>query len=219
MNLQNVHSRQLELMTKYYTIENSMGLLVSKASRALRCSRDSTIDEPINQEHIRLIVWRGIEELAEADRESKGSDEFRVELIDAFHFFTELNVFLGVNYVSPTTDDGFCEYMENPNIEIDWKEKRYWYLPRDTNDDNRGRSFRHAVGEIAVAYAAATYELKNKPWKQTLVKTDIDRLYLCVAIAYEKFLCLLTEWMTYEELMELYFNKSEINKNRQDTGY
>lgn len=66
----------------------------------------------------------------------------------------------------------------------------------------------------------ATECLKNKPWKQTHMFTDVDHYYEELADAFHFFveMCILSG-LTAEDLFMLYFAKSEVNKFRQRSGY
>lgn len=62
--------------------------------------------------------------------------------------------------------------------------------------------------------------LKNKPWKQTHMETDELHYKEELADAFHFFieLCILSG-IGPEELYDLYFRKSEVNKFRQRSGY
>jgi hypothetical protein len=62
--------------------------------------------------------------------------------------------------------------------------------------------------------------LKNKPWKQTQMLTDVKHYYEELADAFHFFveLCILSG-LNARDLYELYFRKSEVNKFRQRSNY
>jgi len=62
--------------------------------------------------------------------------------------------------------------------------------------------------------------LKNKPWKQTMMETDLTHYREELADAFHFFveLCILSG-LSATDLFTLYFLKSEVNKFRQDSKY
>ncbi len=62
--------------------------------------------------------------------------------------------------------------------------------------------------------------LKNKPWKQTMMETDVQHYREEIADAFHFFieLCILSD-ISSNELFMMYFLKSEVNKFRQDSKY
>lgn len=62
--------------------------------------------------------------------------------------------------------------------------------------------------------------LKNKPWKQTHMMTDIDKFYYHVERAWICFIQLFASKLIDKEMLYcLYFKKSEVNKFRQRSQY
>lgn len=198
-NLQSVHERQSQLMNQYAAIEHRVAGNKPHATRIIRYIETQGV---ANQEHIRAIIWRGVEELNEARVESNPNLQ-KVELIDALHFFTEVNCFSGLDMSS-------LEFT-NPDVEMQWVNGK---LSIEAPDN-----FKAAMGEIVSRYCDATYQLKSKPWKQTPKKTDWDEFVRLLSIAYEEFICLLAAYMTHQECMDLYFGKAQENQTRQETGY
>lgn len=62
--------------------------------------------------------------------------------------------------------------------------------------------------------------LKNKPWKQTEIRTDVEHYLEELADAFHFFieLCILSG-LGPTSLFNLYFKKSEVNKFRQRSNY
>ena len=62
--------------------------------------------------------------------------------------------------------------------------------------------------------------LKNKPWKQDAQPTDVDHFQEEIADAFHFFveMCI-TAGLEPQDLFKLYFQKSEVNKFRQRSGY
>lgn len=98
--LQNIFTRQLELMEKYDDLERRNGFFVPAHPVDLH-SRKS-------QAYVRELIRRAVEELFEASHCLKNSawkqshiltdeDHFYEELADAFHFFIELCIAVGLD--------------------------------------------------------------------------------------------------------------------------
>lgn len=200
MTILKVFEKQSALMNQYHSIEMKVCLGVKYPTRVIH--NWETQDVHV-QEHIRLIIWRGIEEMREAGRELNHSPEFKVELIDALHFFTEACLFCNLTWsdVSMRFKD---EQLEH-----------HWMLGRTRIKEPFNRQMVHVVN----AYADATYLLKSKPWKQTPKPTEWHDFTIKLAQAFEEFLLLLQSRMTYDEAMALYFDKAAGNVTRQETGY
>lgn len=66
----------------------------------------------------------------------------------------------------------------------------------------------------------ATNCLKNKPWKDTFVATDVDHFYeeLADALHFLVELCI-TAGLSAEDLFKLYFRKHAVNQFRQESKY
>lgn len=66
----------------------------------------------------------------------------------------------------------------------------------------------------------ATNCLKNKPWKNTFVATDVDHFKEELADALHFFLeLIMTAGISAEELFSLYFRKHHVNQFRQESNY
>ena len=99
--LQNIFSRQLDLMEKYHNIEKHNGLLQYEAVPI-------DLHDRMGQARIRELIRRIVEELFEASHVLKNSpwkqshvltdeNHFYEELSDAFHFFIELCIAVGLD--------------------------------------------------------------------------------------------------------------------------
>lgn len=196
MNLSQVHDKQSSLMNQYHAIEMKVCGQLNHPTRIIHPHEWQSVHV---QDHIRLIIWRGIEELAEAGREEIGSLAFKTELIDALHFFTEANLFCGLTY-----DD-----LNLGGFEKVWQQ--YGTYPHGP--------FTRQLSNVTSAYADATYWLKSKPWKQTPKHTEVEGFIKSLSYAYEAVLRLLQTYMKYDEAMAIYFGKAAENVQRQNTGY
>ena len=99
--LKNIFLRQRELLDKYHEIEKQNGLLLYEGVPADLHNRKGQV-------HIRELIRRVVEELFEASHTLKNSpwkqshvltdeDHFYEELSDAFHFFIELCITVGID--------------------------------------------------------------------------------------------------------------------------
>jgi hypothetical protein len=176
-----IFDRQKELIEKYDVIEKNNGFLVLPYPVDLQ--------DKHAQSKLKDFAWRITEEFAEST--GAHSDEHRLEeLIDALHFFVELNILSGY-YPSISYDDVYLLDTDEPHP----------YL---------------VIESIGMAMNC----LKNKPWKQTHMLTDVKKYYLHLYNAWCEFFRLLkSEGLTEEDLYILYYKKATVNKFRQRSKY
>lgn len=206
-----IFERQHHLAIKYLPIEKENGLL-------------QTEDLPVNindrkgQARLKDFAWRTMEELFEATdalvQHPDNEEHFLEEMIDALHFFTELNILCGItpekirNYFEVEGMDTM-EFLEQVAIKIDNDSSIY------TND----ASIIYIT--IGQCIGNAMNRLKNKPWKQTHIVTDEQAFIDCLMPAWIGFFRVLSckHGLTYNDIFTLYFKKSEVNKFRIRSGY
>ncbi len=87
-----------------------------------------------------------------------------------------------------------------------------------------GRKIQASVREFAGYTIEELYEainlMKNKPWKQTDVPTDVEKFKEELADAWHFFIELhILAGIDPEEIFRQYFRKAFINVHRQQTGY
>lgn len=206
--LEAIFARQTELMVKYHPIEHENGLLQTEAVPV-------DLHHRLGQARIKDFAWRTTEELAEAVDAAyeKGwqSPHAREEIADAFHFLVELAILAGL------TPDRLDERLEKRH---DWErsvgdklEQLFFYGGSLSLPTNAIMGFIRSLGMTC-------HLLKNKPWKQSHMLTDIDEFWDRLAETFEQFglLCLSIE-MKSSELFDLYFRKSEVNRFRQSSNY
>lgn len=195
-----IFERQKELMDKYHDIEAKSGLL-------------QTNDCPVNlndkrgQARIKDFAWRVTEEVGEALDAITNKEHYEEELIDGLHFLTELTILSGYDLITSIKDNIV-------NDEMDCLEYLY-NLKHLSNSD--------AVPE----YVALLIEhlgmmcncLKNKPWKQTNMITDIDEFNARLNNVWRIYISLLGLSMTSDEIADTYLRKSQVNKFRQRSNY
>jgi len=62
--------------------------------------------------------------------------------------------------------------------------------------------------------------LKNKPWKQSQMKTDKNEFYSLLKTVWLYYIVILDKAKLSEEgIVEIYLKKSQVNKFRQRSGY
>ncbi len=194
--------RQMELLEKYHPIE----LKVMKIDSLYGNLSWSSIDNQLVQLRIKEYLWRICEEIGESYeciQVSSEEDDVDIvhqmeELADALHFYIELLILLGI------TED------QIKSLEI---------LTTDYNKYKLWDQYEFYLNAFT-ALAKVGNCLKNKPWKQTQIRTD--RVYLESKL--EEFL----QWLIFiffsnglkiEDIYNMYMKKSMVNKFRQDTKY
>lgn len=208
--LENIFKRQLELMEKYHPIEAKNGLLLSKDVPV-------DIDDKMGQARMKDMFWRFTEELGEAmDAFYNHPESFHEELSDALHFLVEACILAGIGpgrivgmIVHP--DSGFtdkleCLYGLNPVV------------------SEKVGNIDKVVGfyvSTMMGISMAGNLLKNRPWKQSHTSTDTVAFKELVVRTFYRFitLCKYAGIMSPQNLYELYFKKSEVNKLRQSSNY
>jgi len=201
--LDQIFKRQLELMQKYHDIEKSSGLIITE---------DVPVDlhDSRGQARLKDFAWRITEELGEALEAFRVHRDIREhydeEIADALHFLVEFTILAGV------TADRFqlggqdkLDDLFNAN----WAatSRVYSSLCRD-------------VGRTVEALAVACNCLKNKPWKSTMILTDVEYFITRVKVVWCRFaeLCQ-RSGLNSDKIFDLYFRKSEVNKFRIRSDY
>lgn len=206
-----IFERQHHLATKYLPIEKENGLL-------------QTEDLPVNindrkgQARLKDFAWRTMEELFEATdalvQHPDNPEHFLEEMIDALHFFTELNILCGI------TAEKVKQYFE-----VDDRDTMEFLEQVAATIDSGSAAL---ISESSLIYATigqcignAMNRLKNKPWKQTHIVTDEQAFMDCLMPAWLGFFRVLSckYGLTHNDIFTLYFKKSEVNKFRIRSGY
>ena len=201
--------RQKELMAKYEGIEEKNGLLETHDVPV-------DIDSYKGQARLKNFAWRVTEELTEAleplygDKDvTPDTDEYThmmEEFIDAVHFMAELAILSGLD-MKENDMFSFKACMDLAN-----------------NTDFRANSAQDLVVEtmgIIMNLGLAMNCLKNKPWKQTHVTTDVIKYRYYVLSAARSLTILLGKFfrLVEDDLVNCYLNKADVNKFRQESGY
>lgn len=211
--------RQLELMDKYKEIEKMP-------------------DWPLNlhsAEHQKILkdfAWRITEELGEAmtviseevpdEPTEEQCDQiwshFTEEVADALHFLIELCRLSGLD---PQT----FAIPAQGNLTVNGDMLTYVYnlagftlqeIQKCHPDINPAECAWIVVNKLADAMNC----LKNKPWKQTQIFTDVDQYKERIQMTFSAFLMFCINSSISDDLLtDVYFRKSEVNRFRQRSNY
>jgi len=93
-------------------------------------------------------------------------------------------------------------------------------MPVNLNDAKGQQRLKDFAWRVTEEIGEAMNCLKNKPWKQTQMETDVEHYYEELVDAFHFFveLCIISG-LTAKDLCDIYFKKSEVNKFRQRSGY
>lgn len=195
--LEDIFERQCELMAQYCIIEKENGLRY-------------VTDYPVNvhdrfgQATLKDFAWRTTEELAEAIEayELGDFDHFQEELADALHFLVEFCIYAGVDPKMILRGATLQERMDELT-----KHENYRGVS--------GQAF-----QVVIGLGLACNCLKNKPWKQSHVKTDLIKFQGLTTASFNAFLVLAKRaMMDAEKLYNFYFRKNKVNQFRQRSNY
>lgn len=204
--LEIIFAEQQKLMEKYHEIERVNGFL-------------QTPDVPVNmddskgQARLKDFAWRITEELAEAldalsSRQGNIAIHAQEEIADAFHFLVEFSILADI-FPNPRKD------LEAPGMDtLDLLFKsRGLITTKPPNPTLHVMSFIKDLGMTC-------HLLKNKPWKQSQVLTDVEEFRRRFFIVINKFIDIcITFGMDSHSLFDLYFRKNKVNQFRQRSGY
>ena len=202
--LKAIFDRQKSLMGKYHDIELKSGLLQTEDCPV-------NLDDKRGQARIKDFSWRVTEELGEALDARTNKDHYQEELIDGLHFLTELTILAGKDYntilpINPVYDeDHLRDLVENANEVISRK-------LNDTLD--------FWVSRFIEQLAMMCNCLKNKPWKQSMMKTDREAFYNRLTNVWVCYITILVvSGMNAEDIAGTYLKKSQVNKFRIRSAY
>lgn len=208
--IKSIFENQKELMDKYHPIEHKV---LGIDALNIKCESESSIDSPVIQLKIKDHLWRVVEEVAESLEASQDSYVHQIEeLSDALHFMVEFMIFVGIEYDKLPLLDDVHEFVKKQLIE---------YSQEGEVDQN----FHYIM--VKTTYLEVFYRLglignclKNKPWKQSQMRTDYKKFYDCSIDAFEALInlfCILG--LTPRDIYDIYFKKSEVNRFRQRSKY
>ena len=196
-SLRAIFDRQKELMEKYHDIEFKSGLMQTEDCPV-------NLDDKRGQARIKDFSWRITEEVGEAlDAIANESGEsallhFHEELVDGLHFLTEMTILTGYDLPEYTT---LKDLIEEGSY-------RDCYTLNDLVSDH-------------VMYLGMMCNcLKNKPWKQSMMKTNKENFYKHLKLVWSNYVAILTSQdLTEEEITDLYLRKSQVNQFRVRSNY
>ena len=196
-SLKAIFERQKELMVKYHDIELKSGLMQTEDCPV-------NLDDKRGQARIKDFSWRITEEIGEAldalENESGESAllHFHEELIDGLHFLTEMTILTGYDITKDYTLHDLIKECTQRNL----------YTLNDLVSDH-------------VMYLGMMCNcLKNKPWKQTMMKTNKENFYNHLKLVWTNYMAILTSQdLTEEEITDIYLRKSQVNQFRQRSNY
>lgn len=217
--LEVIFAEQKKLMEKYHDIEKASGLL-------------QTTDIPVDlhsapgQARLKDFAWRITEELCEA-LDALSSDSFgndckndrkddrnhaREEIADAFHFLIEFAILAGID-----SSNGYYFHTDVDKPHLDKLdilfEARTTVTTKPPNPSLHVMSFIKSLGMTC-------HTLKNKPWKQTQILTDVDEFSRRFLLVIKQFIDICIAFgLNSDSLFDLYFRKNQVNQFRQRSKY
>lgn len=203
--LKAIFDRQKSLMSKYHDIEAKSGLLQTPDCPV-------NLDDKRGQARIKDFSWRVTEELGEALDARNQNDHYQEELIDGLHFLTELTILAGKDY-DTLLDGVFSPYCPDRLRQlVEDAQDLMLYYGSDKLDFWVTR-FIENIGMMCNC-------LKNKPWKQSMMKTDREAFYTRLDDTWCSYITILVvSGMTAEDIANTYLKKSQVNQFRQRSNY
>lgn len=219
--LNNIFTHQAALMDKYHGIEEQNGL----AHKGLQYPLD--LHCRFAQQRIKDFAWRITEELGEmleamskpVDDTPHGMDHAREEAIDALHFLVELSIMVGYTpidlverlaCVSPLNDED--------KLQMVWDSLGlHAHSPGAWGGDP---GIIWTVGKFIQNLGVLCNNLKNKPWKQTHMMTDVEKFKKDLDYVWGMFIFILKGVrLTPQTVFETYIKKNAVNQFRQRSKY
>lgn len=200
-----IFNRQKELMAKYHHIEARSGLLQTEDCPV-------NLDDRRGQARIKDFSWRVMEELGEALDAKSHTDHYQEELIDGLHFLTELTILAGRDYNTIIPED-------LPKFHSDHLEDLYETALTRINGPVY-TDINYWVAQFVEQLAMMCNCLKNKPWKQSMMKTDREAFYGRLTNVWVCYMAILAmAGMKPTDIADTYLRKSQVNQFRQRSNY
>lgn len=197
-----IFERQKELMNKYHDIEKRSGLL-------------QTEDCPVNlndkrgQARIKDFAWRVMEEVGEALDAIDDFEHHVEELIDGLHFLTELTILTGY-----TPEDIVWDNPNGNDLLLTLYNQNAYH-----HKENCSFEMEMLVTDLVRDLGMMCNCLKNKPWKQTNMLTDVNEFLHKLKCVWADYFSILSLSLSPQAIVEIYFKKSQVNKFRQRSNY
>lgn len=202
--LQAIFTRQKSLMDKYHDIELKSGLLQTEDCPV-------NLDDKRGQARIKDFSWRVTEELGEALDAKAAKDHYQEELIDGLHFLTELTILAGKDY-NTILPEGTALYSKD----------RLEDLVENAKEciSQNGDNLNYWVSKFIENLGMMCNCLKNKPWKQSMMKTDRNAFYNRLTNVWVFYITILVvSGMDADSIVTTYLKKSQVNKFRIRSAY
>lgn len=204
--LKAIFDRQKSLMGKYHDIELKSGLLQTEDCPV-------NLDDKRGQARIKDFSWRVTEELGEALDAKNSKDHYQEELIDGLHFLTELTILAGKDY-NTLLPQGIPHYDEDHLRDL--VENAKDLIPIYSGEYSLNSWVSRFIEQLAMMCNC----LKNKPWKQSMMKTDQKAFYKRLTEAWVCYITILVvSGMDAESIATTYLKKSQVNQFRQRSNY
>ena len=235
-----IFDKQKALMEKYHHIESASGLCQTEDCPV-------NLHDRKGQARLKDFSWRVTEEIAEAmealpqmkeltdtfwtvisnsteytaeqikeaaDKYNQETDDinlhFLEELVDALHFLTEKTILEGIT--PQDIHSNLCGELKEGEDILDnlFKLATYQGIP----------SLNDAYADFITALGLTNNCLKNKPWKQSMMKTDVKKYNSLAIAAWYRFIRLLASAGLDSQLTaDLYLRKNQVNAFRQRSNY
>lgn len=192
-SLKAIFNRQKELMVKYHDIELKSGLLQTED-----CPIE--LDDRKGQARIKDFAWRITEEVGEAIDALVNLEmlHHKEELIDGLHFLTEMTILTGYDLPNEFT----LEELITQSEEI------------------KGWSMEELVFNHVRYLGMMCNCLKNKPWKQSMMKTNKENFFQHLKLVWLNYIKMLTAAeLSEKDIVDIYLKKSQVNQFRQRSNY
>lgn len=203
--LKAIFDRQKELMAKYHDIEKRSGLLQTEDCPV-------NLDDKRGQARIKDFAWRITEEVGEALDAYFGDNDiehFNEELVDGLHFLTELTILAGIE---PEEVVALVVKTEEP-VENSLDEICHHVILKEYD-------LPYAITTLVRRLGMMCNTLKNKPWKQSHMKTDKEMFKEKLGEVWEIYIhVLVCSLGTSDAIADVYLKKSQVNKFRQRSNY
>ena len=221
--IRDIFNHQHQLAEKYIPIEKNNGL-------CLYDQLPAEIDDAKAQARIKDMSWRAIEEVAEAFEalDLMEYTHFYEEMADALHFLVEK--YLLCNFL-PVKPGHFSEFFLSPHVlgattdVSKFFEDCSKYLAPISKEGTELPPIRRAMMDSQMAEFTKNCGLtcnclKNKPWKQSQMLTDIPKFRHRLSLEFESFISLCAiSGFTADSLYAMYIRKNQVNQFRQRSNY
>lgn len=208
--LEAIFNKQKSLMEKYHPIESGNGFWLPEGGDVV------DIHDRRGQARIKDFAWRFVEEITEAT-EAKSihpdiPEHYQEELSDALHFLVELIIISGMSeeILSKTKDIPTPSRLTKDRLDRIADVSQYY------SEKVRMIQIYRCIEQLGKAMNC----LKNKPWKQSHMLTDVNKFKGNLYLTFARFIeILVNSGMDSDDIYNMYVKKNEVNKFRQRSKY